>query len=187
MLSGQIEAAAEIAVKIGDAIKQFISAELCRVDVLADAKIMRTQVRKLTGRSKAANTVCNNATNTADSLNDYYAAISDDVSYTAPSVKSTVNNRSAENHITEWRMFKLLDTLPLTAMGLDNIPAWFLRIGAPFFSAPISDMMNLSLSSSTVPRQWKAASILPIPKIPSPLSPSDYRPISITPVYSPDC
>jgi len=26
-------------------------------------------------------------------------------------------------------MFKLLDTLPLTAMGLDNIPAWFLRIG----------------------------------------------------------
>ena len=54
----------------------------------------------------------------------------------------------------------------------------------PFFSAPISDMMNLSLSSSTVPRQWKAASILPIPKIPSPLSPSDYRPISITPVLS---
>jgi len=36
-------------------------------------------------------------------------------------------------------------------MGLGNIPAWFLQIGAPFFSAPISDMMNLSLSSSTVP------------------------------------
>ena len=76
------------------------------------------------------------ATITADSLNDYFAAISDDVSYTAPSVKSTVNNRSAENHITEWRTFKLLDTQPPTEVGLDNIPAWFLRIGAPFFSAP---------------------------------------------------
>lgn len=107
-----------------------------------------------------------------------------DTSYRAPCVKSTANNRSAENHTTEWRLFKLLDTLTPTATGLDNIPAWFLRIGAPFFAAPISAIMNLSLSSSIVPKQWKAASILPIPKIPTPLSPSDYRPISITPVLS---
>ena len=58
----------------------------------------------------------NDATITAGFLNDYYAAISDDVSYTAPCEKSTVNNRSTENHITEWRMFKMLDTLPPTAM-----------------------------------------------------------------------
>jgi hypothetical protein len=45
-------------------------------------------------------------------------------------------------------------------------------------------MFNLSLSSSVVPKQWKAASILPIPKIPSPQVPADYRPISITPVLS---
>ena len=69
-------------------------------------------------------------------------------------------------------------------MGLDNIPAWFLRIGAPFFAAPLADMMNLSLSSSIVPNQWKAASILPIAKVTSPQAPSDYRPISITPVLS---
>jgi len=34
------------------------------------------------------------------------------------------------------------------------------------------------------PRHWKTASILPIPKIPAPLTPSDYRPISITPILS---
>ena len=45
-------------------------------------------------------------------------------------------------------------------------------------------MMNLSLSLSVVPHQWKAASILPIPKRSAPASPSDYRPISITPVLS---
>jgi hypothetical protein len=44
--------------------------------------------------------------------------------------------------------------------------------------------MNLSLSSSVVPQQWKSASILPIPKVPSPSVPADYRPISITPVLS---
>ena len=184
MRSGRLEAAAAIAAKISDAIKQYNSAELCRIDVLADARTMWTKVRQLTGRSKAAYSVDSNATITASSLNDHYAAISDDTSYSFPKVKSTVNSRSAENHITEWRIFKLLDTLPLTATGLDNIPAWFLRIGAPFFAGPICNMMNLSLSSSIVPRQWKSASILPIPKTPTPLSPSDYRPISITPVLS---
>jgi len=142
---------------------------------------MWTRVRQLIIRSKATNTVCNNAAITAGSLNDYNATISDNVNYSAPCVKSIVNNENTANHVTEWRMFELLDTLPSTAMGLNNI---VLQIGAPFFSAPISDMMNLSLPSSTVPKQWKAVSILPIPKIPSPLSPSDYRPISTTPVLS---
>jgi len=128
--------------------------------------------------------MCNNAAITAGSLNDYNAAISDDVNYSAPCVKSTVNNQNAVKHITEWLMFKLLDTLLSTAMGLDNIPAWILQIGSPFFSASIRDMINLSLSSSTVSKQWKATSILSKHKTRSPLTPSDYRPISITPVLS---
>ena len=81
-------------------------------------------------------------------------------------------------------MFDILDTLSPTATGLDGIPAWFLRIGAPFFAAPVAALMNLSLSSSIVPTQWKSASILPIAKTSPPTSPSDYRPISITPVLS---
>ena len=82
------------------------------------------------------------------------------------------------------RLFNIFDRLRPTATGLDSVPSWFLRIGAPFFTAPLADLMNLSLSSSVVPRQWKSASILPIPKISTPLLPADYRPISITPVLS---
>jgi len=127
-----LEAAAAIAARIGDAIEQFNSAELCQVNVSADARTMWTTVQQLTGWSKAANSVSSNATITSSSLNDHYAAISDDISYT--SVKSTVN------HTTEWRLFKMLDTLPPTATGLDNIPAKFLWIGAPFYSTSISDI-----------------------------------------------
>jgi len=156
------------------------------VDVIADAKTMWTKVRQVTGRSKATNTVCNSANITAESLDDYYAAISDDVNYSASCVKSTVNNQNAVNHITEWGMFKLLDTLTLTAMGLDNIPAWFLQIGASFFSALVSDMMNQSLSSSTVPKQWRQPQYCQYPK---------YRLHSLPPTtdpnpslqFSPDC
>ena len=53
MRSGQVEKAAALADKIGIAIKNHNSAELSRVDVLADPRSMWTKVRQLTGRSKA--------------------------------------------------------------------------------------------------------------------------------------
>ena len=40
------------------------------------------------------------------------------------------------------------------------------------------------MSQSIVPSQWKSSCIIPIKKISSPMSPSDFRPISITPVLS---
>lgn len=182
MRSGRVEEASALAIKIGASIRKFNSAELSRVDVLSEPRGMWAKVRQLTGRDKSA--MHQNTTFSADQLNDHYAAVSTDANYSAPMVKSTANNRHDECHINDLRMFNILDKLRPTAMGLDNIPAWFLRIGAPFLTAPIADLMNMSLSSSVVPKQWKAASILPVPKISAPSTLSDYRPISITPVLS---
>jgi len=81
-------------------------------------------------------------------------------------------------------MFKVLDTLRPTSTGLDNLPAWFLRLGAPIFYKPLTYLFNLSLSNSVVPVQWKLAWIRPIPKLSAPAQHSDYRPISITPVLT---
>src|SRR5664279_2190384 len=184
MRLGRCEEAAAFAVKIGAAIKNFNSAELSRVDVLSNPRDMWSKVRQLTGRSKTSTTASQNSGITADRLNDHYAAISSDSSYTPPCIKATAINWDQANHITECRLFDILDTLRPTSIGLDNIPAWFLKISAPFLAAPLSDMFNLSLASSIVPRQWKAASILPIPKSSTPLQLADYRPISITPVLS---
>ena len=161
MRLGKAEQAAALAGRIGVAIKEHNSAELSRVDVLADPRTMWAKVRQLTGHRAETHAGNTNLGITADVLNNHYAAISNDASYVTPRVKLTVNNRDASSHISEWRMFNTLDALRKTASGLDNIPAWFLRIGAPFFAAPIASMMNLSLSSSVVPSQWKTASILP--------------------------
>ena len=54
MRSGRTDEAAALAGKIGDAIKRYNSAELCRVDVVADARSMWAKVRQLTGRSKSS-------------------------------------------------------------------------------------------------------------------------------------
>jgi len=179
MRAGRTEKAAALATKIGLAIKDYNSAELSRVNVMSNAKSMWSKVRQLTGRSK--DQAISQSTLSAELLNDHYAAISTDAHYTAPCVKSTCNNIDASSHVSEWRIFNILDTLRPTSTGLDNIPAWFLRIGSPIFAAPLADIMNLSLSSSTVPKQWKSASILPTAKVPAPYSPADYRPISNRP------
>ena len=47
-----------------------------------------------------------------------------------------------------------------------------------------SYLINLSIATSTVPTQWKVASICPVPKIPNPKENADFRPISITSVLS---
>ena len=109
MRVGNVERAAALAVKIGDAIERHNSAELNRVDVLSDPHNMWAKVRQLTGRSKSADDISLNPAITADVLNKHYAAISTDANYTAPSVRRTAVHRHESDHITDWRMFRILD------------------------------------------------------------------------------
>ena len=101
---------------------------------------------------------------TAESLNDHYAAISTDHSYTPPHRRQYTATDVETEYVNEWRIFNLLDQLHPTATGLDGLPAWFLRLGAPVFCKPVARLFNLSVGTSTVPVQWKKARIRPVPK-----------------------
>jgi len=56
-----------------------------------------------------------------------------------------------------WQVFRILDTIKPTATGLDGLPAWYLRIGAPVFYKPLAFILNQSVATSNVPTQWKQA------------------------------
>jgi len=73
---------------------------------------------------------------TAQMLNDHYAAISTDQHYKESTPKLTVPDQRI--CITEIEIFRMLVKLRPTATGLDGIPAWFLRLGAPVFAAFIA-------------------------------------------------
>jgi len=85
-------------------------------------------------------------------------------------------------HNVKSQVFTILDKLTNTATGLDYLPAWFLRLGAPIFCKPVARLFNKSIVTSVVPRQWQYTSIRPVPKSSTPVEHSDFRPISITPV-----
>src|SRR6218665_2988726 len=121
----------------------------------------------------------------AEALHLHYAAISHDPQYQTPAKKCTVTKNNSL--VTEALMFKMLDSLHHTAEGADGIPAWLLRLAAPALAGPLAHLVNLSLITATVPKQWKTAVIRPVhqkPKVSQPKVPADYRPISIVPVLA---
>ncbi len=115
---------------------------------------------------------------TAQVLNDHYASISSDDDYRLLTVATR------EDDISEWQVFRMLEKLRPTATGFDQLPAWFLKTGAPIFAAPLAKVFQQSLKAGIVPHQWKVAVITPIPKVAKPAVPSDFRPISITPILA---
>jgi len=104
-------------------------------------------LRQLTGRRQEAGVV---AGITAESLNEHYAAISTDTNYTPPLLKHSTATSSHPQYVSAWQVFQTLDNLHPTATGLDQLPAWFIRLGAPLFCEPIARLFNLSLNTSTI-------------------------------------
>jgi hypothetical protein len=181
MRAGRIEKAGAIARRVGKEITKHNRTRLQKYNGQVDAKDMWAAVRQLTGRQQQS-AIPDNID--ADRLNRHYANISTDRAYVQPPVKLTVMEDWTSDWVTEQRMFRLLDSLKPTATGLDGLPAWFLRLGAPVFCRTLADLINLSFNTSTVPTQWKLARICPVPKKTSPTQASDFRPISVTAVLS---
>ena len=181
MRAGRTEQASAIAKRIGKCITNRNKRRLCSDGRKIEAKDMWAAVRQLTGRRQVPAVI--EGVN-ADALNKHCASISTDPDYVTPRYKYSAGPPSSD-YVSEWRIFFALDHLRSTATDLDELPAWFLRLGAPaLFYKPVAQLFNLSIAASTVPLQWKRASIRPVLKVINPQILSDFRPISVTPVLT---
>ena len=68
-----------------------------------------------------------------------------------------------------------------TTSNFYDMPAKFLKISASGLSSWLSEFFNKCMVKGDYPNLLKIAQITPIPKITSPKSPNDHRPISILP------
>ena len=64
----------------------------------------------------------------------------------------------------------------------NDIPSKFLKIASCIVSEWLSKFFNKCMATGEIPDSWKIAHITPIPKVHSPSSSSEYRPISVLPV-----
>jgi len=152
-LMRRTEEASAITIKIGRTIARFNSRALRRLDRSTGTKDLWRCVNSLT---KPKDTTSNNQHNlTAEELNLHHALTSTDTLYQEVEIKSTVNLQ--QSIITEAEVFYMLDSLRPTTKGYDKIPAWYLRILVPVCARSLWHIINISLSHSYVPPQWKTA------------------------------
>ena len=86
--------------------------------------------------------------------------------------------------VTESKVYKLISSVNTkNATGLDGISAKFIRDGCSVIASPITHILNLSLSQSTVPKAFKEAR----DKKGGRGEVGNYRPVSILPVVSKIC
>lgn len=81
-------------------------------------------------------------------------------------------------------MKQLRDLKVKKATGLDGIPARFFKHSAAVIAPTVSSLVNLSLSTGSVPVEWKKARIVPLFKSGGRENMDNYRPIFILPVLS---
>jgi hypothetical protein len=67
--------------------------------------------------------------------------------------------------------------------GADGFSLEFFKIFLPHILSVITHLFNFSITTSTFPSAWKTSLVLHLPKCGSPTGLSDFRLISILPVY----
>ena len=80
--------------------------------------------------------------------------------------------------------FYLSSLDPSMVTGPDGISARMLRQTADSITTSVTELLNLSLRSGCVPKEWKKSNVVPIPKTSPPSAPSNYRPISLLSILS---
>ncbi len=102
----------------------------------------------------------------------------------APNLPNTepleADHLCTSDYILDWLMH-----LPFSmSVGLDSISARFLRGCAADLIIPLRCLLNRCLLEGVFPDEWKMGRIVPIPKLASPTTVSDLRPVSVLPSLS---
>ena len=98
-----------------------------------------------------------------------------------PSMNGAPYPTIAPLNITEPGVKKLLQNIKVNkASGPDNLPARILKELAPNISGCLTQIFRQSLSTGTLPKDWKVAQIAPIFKKGNRHLPENYRPVSLT-------
>ena len=128
--------------------------------------------------------VCDEST-LANKINQAFISVMEDYSPLTDCVRVEMDDDEPIS-VTELSVArKLREISSARAGGPDDLPNWALREYADILAAPIADILNTSFSECKVPRAWKLADVLPLPKAPTVSDINkDLRPISLTSTLS---
>ncbi|XP_031349753.1 uncharacterized protein LOC116175661 [Photinus pyralis] len=100
--------------------------------------------------------------------------------HTCEKIVSTLHFRE----VTEMDVLNVLFSIKTKSVGSDGIGTKMLCLCCPYIAPHLTYIINFCLKSCTVPKIWKNANVIPLPKVSNPESYSQLRPISILPILS---
>lgn len=83
----------------------------------------------------------------------------------------------------ENEIYNCIKNLNNVSLGHDNLHCKVIKTMACFISVPLSHIINLSLQNGTIPTDLKQARVIPVYKSGDKSLKSNYRPISVLPVF----
>ena len=143
------------------------------------------------------NKIINDAKEVSENFNSFFSTVADKIGQnviydpsTHPSIVEIKNRVDIDNNfdfqnITAERVVKIINTINIKkATGADNIPAKVVRQCKVTVAQQLSSLINLSINTGVFPDSLKVAQVTPIHKKNDPLNKSNYRPVSVLPIFS---
>ena len=120
----------------------------------------------------------------AEGFRKFFASVyRQDKGMPAPELYIKVTGSMPDVVVTPEEVLETINQLdPTKAAGHDDLHPALLKSVAVYIAAPLSELYNQSLTLGQLPLDWKSARVTPIHKSGDKMSPTNYRPISLTSV-----
>ena len=138
------------------------------------------------------NKLVSNKIDIANSFNKYVVNIGPSLSKNIPNTSKNPQS-FMKTHIIESIFLKpvvenevesLIKNLKSAASGWDSVSSDIIKLMYTYFISPLTHILSLSITKGTFPDSMKIAKVLPLFKSGERILVSNYRPISILPVFS---
>ena len=103
--------------------------------------------------------------NLANSINESFVAVNKTMPPFSKFDKLRFETPSEHYIPVELVECRLRKVMVSKAPGPDSIPNWLLKKFSTELATPLASIFSASITQSQVPLQWKAADIIPIPKV----------------------
>ena len=130
----------------------------------------------------------------ANKFNDFYVNIGSSLARKIPKTSkcpydymTNCNNQSAKfvsTEVNEDHVLKIISDFGDSAAGWDDLKPNVIKHVKLYISKPLAHITNLSFKNSVFPHELKKANVVPIFKKDDKMAFSNYRPVSVLPVFS---
>ena len=154
--------------------------------------INKNRVRKEQSAFLINNRLTEDKTKIADGFNKFFVEIGPTLEKNCPaSDESPITWMKGKNGQTIFfvptdsnEVLKIINSLKDSSSGWDDLNLLALKLSWPSISAAFVHIMNLSLEQGIVSLEFKIARVVPLFKADDPEKFSNYRPVSILPIFS---